>query len=56
MKSAFSSLRSAFSRWYWTAVHYAADGLVDLPALHNTYMTNARIFALVLGLDLEPTK
>lgn len=49
-------MKATISRWYWAAVHYAADGLTDVPALRDTYMTNARIFALVLGLDLEPTE
>ena len=54
MKAAISNLKSKISNLYWRAVRYAAEGLEAMPALHQTFMTNARVFALVIGLNLEP--
>lgn len=39
------------SRIYWKMTRYAAEGLSG--NLLDIYMTNSRILALVLGLDLE---
>lgn len=44
-------MKSKISTIYWRIVAYAAEGLSG--ALRETFMTNSRIFALVIGLDLE---
>jgi hypothetical protein len=47
-------MKSKLSALYWRITRYAADGLTG--TLRETYMTNARVLALVLGLDMEETQ
>jgi len=49
-----SKLKSKISNLYWRFVRYSAEGLETMPGLRDNFLTNARVFALVIGLDLEP--